>query len=1245
MMKTIKKILIVMLSIAAVFCFSPAISVKTTGFAASETVASESDFSVLGGAVKVKDSRGAGVKFHVAMTENYFKTYGTINSDGSGTLKSGVKTGTLLLPYHLTNGNDLVVSGTGYGATVSDSDTSGVWEKVTLGGTTYMQSVVYLYNIPSTDYGTEVSVRGYVYDGTSYVYTAQENGISMSFVANAELNDGSSELTADEKANLKTTYLNKAVKYHVEGAVTEETVDYLGTVVDCPTIGDTLADGSKFYGWTLRDGTKVVNVDSTRVKNPKDLYAVYRKKIVMSGSSFALSLANYDYDGVVSIKLGNYDLGTNPAALNVSDALKADTKNHGEKEVVVTLTKSGKNFTVTLPVLLVTKEIASADDFKSIQPSAANKGVYGYYVLTGDFRDTSLNSWSADQTPYIKDFDKTAGFFGTFDGQGNTITSAGNGLTGIFGLLRSATIKNAKFVDIYRSLGKGCSFISRACYNTIFENVTFECSYTDKTQTSVGDGYGWISASEFSGNTLKNVTVNDKQGYSSLFGYKFYNNTFENVTINGTYEEMGHTADVKDEGGVIEAGKSVSYDDVQKIQSETATLETRQDFVLDGKWDILDLGIYNGLEILSVTAGDGTALSGISPVSAKKVLTDKSKHGEQNFTVTVLKADGTKAVITVPVTVITKEISSMSELQEATKAVDATTNKYGYYVLINNVSHNDAGFSSVDAVGNWSSGAAFRGILDGKGYFVTVNSSAKAYGIFGTLNGATVKNVTINDVWNNGGYRPLIARNAYETKFENVNIVISGGGKVAGTADNTPIIGNTMQKCVWRNSSIKSSVEIVNVFATQTNNTFENVNIDANVTGGFSVTTPAYPDGVTCGEKATLVNTYDFALNAENKLTLGEGYGDVAITKIECDGTDVTTNQSSMTDKLGTNVTLTVTGTRNSKNIVLTVPAFVVTDTISTMKQLETAVRYYNDGNKNGYFVLANDVSVYENNFVWTKNAYTVKWNGTDGFIGTLDGRGHSITVNISDSTPTGEKDDKGNDKKENRFNGGLFGMMNGTLKNVTIEAKGAGTWSATVLARVCCGTFDNVTVNIRYGGGSLYENCGTASLVDSALYRGSWKNVTVNADTKVNFLLPVTANNNATFKNCTLNAPDYNNFNKDANTLAGWTFKCTTSTTELTDTTERLINLNIADGNVNETDTYTLDVAGLTETNFVSVSYNGKSLNTDGLTLNVSEFGKTYGKGELEIKYLYKAEKRTHVLPVTLATGVINSAEELRFF
>ena len=301
-----------------------------------------------------------------------------------------------------------------------------------------------------------------------------------------------------------------------------------------------------------------------------------------------------------------------------------------------------------------------------------------------------------------------------------------------------------------------------------------------------------------------------------------------------------------------------------------------------------------------------------------------------------------------------------------------------------------------------------------------------------------------------------------------------------------------MQNCTWKKVNVVSAVDIVNIFANQTGNTFEEVTIKANVTGGFSITDANFPTGVSVGEEATLVNTYDFALSGKNKgITLGEGFEDVTITKIECAGIDVTTDVSSLSAKVGTNVTLTVFAVRGAKNIKLTVPSLVVTEKISTMKQLESAVRYYGT-DKTGYFVLANDISTYESGFVWTKSAYTVQWNATNGFIGTLDGRGHTITVNLSDSTPTGKMDDNGNPKKDNYFKGGLFGMMNGTLKNVTIEAKGAGTWSAIVLARVCCGTLDNVDINIYHGGGSLYENNVAAALVESALYKGSWKNVTV---------------------------------------------------------------------------------------------------------------------------------------------------------
>lgn len=281
-----------MLCIAAVMCFSTAIIIGHKAFAA-ETVAAESDYQVYGGSVKIADARGAGVKFHVVMTENYFRTYGTIGEDGKGTLNSGVQTGTLLLPHRLTNGQNLTVGGTGYGAAVSDSDTSGIWSKVKLNGTDYMQSVVYLYNIPDTDYGTEISVRGYVLSGGEYTYTAQKDVISMSYVAKAALKSGDISLSEADKTNIQETYLNKTVRYHVNGVVTEETVDYLDTVANLPTV----SDGS-FIGWANKNGEFVTNVSSTRIKNHIDLYAVCRQQIVLSGSSCQISLGNYEYDSV-----------------------------------------------------------------------------------------------------------------------------------------------------------------------------------------------------------------------------------------------------------------------------------------------------------------------------------------------------------------------------------------------------------------------------------------------------------------------------------------------------------------------------------------------------------------------------------------------------------------------------------------------------------------------------------------------------------------------------------------------------------------------------------------------------------------------------------------------------------------------------------------------------------------------------------------------------------------------------------
>ena len=581
-------------------------------------------------------------------------------------------------------------------------------------------------------------------------------------------------------------------------------------------------------------------IDKTVYFNKK--VNLINQKLLMTNSSFALNIKGVsEYASVESIKLGKYDLGKDLTSLAISPKLKADTESHGNQTITVVLKDSaGDEHEILVPVTLITKEVANADDFKSIQPSSGVKGVYGYYVLTKDFSDNGLAG-----NAYADDWEETTGFFGTFDGQGHTISTAANGGSGIFGILRGATIKNVIIKDNWRSAYANYALLAKACLDSTLENVTFTLG-AGNAQAAVGVGYGWLCYAEFSGNTLIDVTVNDTKGYGSLFGYKFANNVFDNVQINGTYTEMGHTAD----------DKSVTYEEVTKITSKT--LSGRQDFILDGGVSLLDLGDYNGLEILSVKTSKGVTLNGISSAMARNVLADQPQnHGEQDIIVTVAQADGTKVEITVPVTIITKVITTMSDLQASVKHTSGAENIYGYYVLGNDVSYTEDGFNAVPASTGSSSDNAFKGTLDGREKTITMKSSTAAYGLFGTINGATIKNVTIIDEENKFAGRPVIAYRAYNLIMENVTISITGGSAtsafpVDGTVGKTPIFADTVSKSTFKNVTITSTIDIVNVFANQSNNDFSGgLDIIATVTGGFSITVTLdeLPEGVTYVKK------------------------------------------------------------------------------------------------------------------------------------------------------------------------------------------------------------------------------------------------------------------------------------------------------------------------------------------------------------------------------------------------------------
>ena len=590
---------------------------------------------------------------------------------------------------------------------------------------------------------------------------------------------------------------------------------------ECTTDGcaEKSEEGNHAYdSWDKSDAAadyKVCECGVKDVAHPFDKkVARITQKLLLTDTTLTLNLVGVgEYASVESITFGEYDLGTNLNSLTISDELKADTVHHGKQVIVVTV-KDAENgmHEVRVPVTLITKEISSAADFKAIQPSAATKGVYGYYVLTSDFQETTLSANS-----YCGDWDTTTGFFGTFDGQGHTITAAANGNGGLFGILRNATIKNLTIKDMWRTSGQYCALLAKASFNSTLENVTFAYVNGKDSNMNLGNGFGWLCYAEFSNNTLINVTVDDSKGYGSLFGYKFAGNVFNNVVINGTYTEMGHTAD----------DRSVSFDDVTK--GEQVRLTERQDFVLDGKVSVIDLGEYSDCEILSITTSTGYELYTLSSDAVNDVFkAAKQAHGEQDFVIKVSRG-GEVIIVTVPVTVITKEITSAADFK-AIQPSSATKGVYGYYVLTTDISDNTLAQNAY--ADDWAATTGFFGTFDGQGHTISTAANG-AKGIFGILRGATIKNLTITDNWRSAYQNyALLAKACFNSTIKDVTFTY-----VAGNTQSN--VGNGYG---WLSCAEFSNNTLVNVTVNDTQgygslfgykftgNVFDNVTINGTYT-------------------------------------------------------------------------------------------------------------------------------------------------------------------------------------------------------------------------------------------------------------------------------------------------------------------------------------------------------------------------------------------------------------------------------
>ena len=186
----------------------------------TDTTYREANFTFDGYSVRVpqgeNDEHGYGVRFFIRMTQALWDK-----------LPEGFETGTLFLPDSLIGDDGLTIDD----ATAQDCPTTDQWYDVTDEGVAYKESVVYCYDIPEANHGSDIAVRGYVKVGDEYYYSAASDSHSMSWAALQEYNNTASSLYKNEA--LKTGYLDCTVTLDGE----EYATVLYGDKITEPTVG------------------------------------------------------------------------------------------------------------------------------------------------------------------------------------------------------------------------------------------------------------------------------------------------------------------------------------------------------------------------------------------------------------------------------------------------------------------------------------------------------------------------------------------------------------------------------------------------------------------------------------------------------------------------------------------------------------------------------------------------------------------------------------------------------------------------------------------------------------------------------------------------------------------------------------------------------------------------------------------------------------------------------------------------
>ena len=269
--------------------------------------------------------------------------------------------------------------------------------------------------------------------------------------------------------------------------------------------------------------------------------------VLGSGDFYAVGMGTLD-GNVVKATIGGKAVSYADGKVTLDFDFKNRLKKHGEQTLTVTVEKDGAYTNYNKEVLIVTKEVANLDELKAAISCEANRAKFGYYRLT---KNVDYSGWFT--SVYADDSDvwttslrsnPELGFRGTFDGNGNTISSwfYRGGLFGVVGngaVIKNFTINNKEYDG---NKGSRDVLFGYSMMGATVDNVTVNILKGGNSTLPDKDNSGGLLTSLGGyGNTLKNVTINAVGldidtlfGTGCWFTYPegYAADTYENCTVN-----------------------------------------------------------------------------------------------------------------------------------------------------------------------------------------------------------------------------------------------------------------------------------------------------------------------------------------------------------------------------------------------------------------------------------------------------------------------------------------------------------------------------------------------------------------------------------------------------------------------------------------------------------------------------------------------------------------------------------------